>query len=71
MFIEKVYDVVGLHSVDGKPQIQALGRSPPVLPIMPGMPEQRTHATTSATLLSVIGAQDSIPRAHELGRPQA
>lgn len=53
MFIEKVYDVVGLYfnppegavvlSVDEKSQIQALDRSQPVLPIMPGMPERRTH----------------------------
>ena len=53
LFIEKVYDVVGLYfnppegavvlSVDEKSQIQALDRSQPVLPIMPGMPERRTH----------------------------
>ena len=50
---EKVYDVVGLyldppHSavvlcVDEKSQIQALARTSPVLPMMPGMPERRTH----------------------------
>jgi transposase-like protein/transposase len=53
LFIERVYDVVGLCfnppegavvlSVDEKSQIQALNRSQPVLPIMPGMPERRTH----------------------------
>jgi transposase-like protein len=53
LFVEKVYDVVGLYfnppegavvlSVDEKSQIQALDRSQPVLPIMPGMPERRTH----------------------------
>ena len=53
LFIEKAYDVVGLYfnppegavvlSVDEKSQIQALDRSQPVLPIMPGMPERRTH----------------------------
>ena len=53
LFIEKVYDVVGLYfnppqaavvlSVDEKSQIQALDRSQPVLPMMPGMPERRTH----------------------------
>jgi len=52
-FIEKVYDVVGLylnppeHAVvlctDEKSQVQALDRSQPVLPMMPGMPEKRTH----------------------------
>jgi len=53
MFVEKVYDVVGLylnppeHAVvlcaDEKSQVQALDRSQPVLPMMPGMPEKRTH----------------------------
>ncbi len=53
LFVEKPYDVVGLCfnppdgavalSVDEETQIQALDRSQPVLPIMPGMPERRTH----------------------------
>ncbi len=48
-----VVDVVGLYHhppekavvlcVDEKSQIQALYRSQPVLPMMPGMPERRTH----------------------------
>lgn len=52
-FIEKVRDVVGLYlappehalvlCVDEKTQIQALDRSAPVLPMMPGMPERRSH----------------------------
>jgi len=52
-FIEKVRDVVGLYldpperalvlCVDEKSQVQALDRSQPVLPMMPGMPERRTH----------------------------
>ncbi|WP_326771012.1 IS630 family transposase (plasmid) [Streptomyces sp. NBC_01591] len=52
-FVAKVVDVVGLYHqppekavvlcVDGKSQIQALDRSQPVLPMMPGMPERRTH----------------------------
>lgn len=52
-FIAKVVDVVGLYyhppekavvlCVDEKSQIQALDRSQPVLPMMPGMPERRTH----------------------------
>ena len=52
-FIDKVRDVVGLYldppekalvlCVDEKTQIQALDRSAPVLPMMPGMPERRTH----------------------------
>ena len=52
-FVAKVVDVVGLYHnppqkavvlcVDEKTQIQALDRSQPVLPMMPGMPERRTH----------------------------
>jgi transposase len=53
LFMDKVVDVVGLYldppegavvlCVDEKAQIQALNRSQPVLPMMPGMPERRTH----------------------------
>lgn len=53
LFVEKVYDVVGLYlnppeaavvlCVDEKTQVQALARSQPALPMMPGMPERRTH----------------------------
>jgi transposase len=53
LFVEKVVDVVGLYHnpperaivlcVDEKSQVQALDRSQPVLPMMPGMPERRTH----------------------------
>jgi transposase len=53
LFVEKVYDVVGLYldppesavvlCGDEKSQVQALARTSPVLPMMPGMPERRTH----------------------------
>ncbi|WP_447924629.1 IS630 family transposase [Georgenia muralis] len=53
LFVEKVYDVVGLYlqppesavvlCVDEKSQVQALARSQPAFPMMPGMPERRTH----------------------------
>ena len=53
LFIDKVRDIVGLYlspptravvlCVDEKSQIQALDRSQPVLPMMPGIPERRTH----------------------------
>lgn len=53
LFIDKVRDVVGLYldppekalvlCVDEKSQIQALDRSQPVLPMMPGVPERRSH----------------------------
>jgi transposase len=61
-FVEKVHDVVGLYldpperalvfCVDKKSQIQALDRSQPVLPMMPGVPERQTadyvrHGTTT------------------------
>jgi transposase len=53
MFVEKVYDIVGLYvnppemavvyCVDEKSQVQALARSQPAFPMMPNMPEKRTH----------------------------
>ena len=53
LFVEKVYDICGLYlnppeaavvlSVDEKSQVQALARSQPAFPMMPGMPEKRTH----------------------------
>ena len=53
LFVDKVRDIVGLYlsppnralvlSVDEKSQIQALDREQPVLPMMPGIPERRTH----------------------------
>src|SRR6266516_4093084 len=53
LFVDKVVDVVGLYHnppdkavvlcVDEKSGTQALDRSQPVLPMMPGMPERRTH----------------------------
>jgi transposase len=53
LFVEKVVDVVGLYHnpperavvlcVDEKSQMQGLGRSQPLLPMVPGMPERRTH----------------------------
>ena len=52
-FIEKVRDVVGLYlnpperavvlCVDEKSQIQALDRTAPILPMLPGVPERATH----------------------------
>lgn len=51
--IEKVRDIVGLYlsppehavvfCVDEKPQIQALDRTAPLLPLRPGQAERRTH----------------------------
>ncbi|WP_327429237.1 IS630 family transposase [Streptomyces sp. NBC_01236] len=52
LLIDKIRDVVGLYlappahavvfSVDEKPQIQALERTAPVLPMLPGVPERRS-----------------------------
>ncbi|HEX6855196.1 MAG TPA: IS630 family transposase [Streptosporangiaceae bacterium] len=52
LLIDKIRDVVGLYlappanavvfSVDEKPQIQALARTAPVLPMIPGVPERRS-----------------------------
>lgn len=53
LFVDKVYDIAGLYlnppesavvlSVDEKSQVQALARSQPAFPMMPGMPEKRSH----------------------------
>jgi hypothetical protein len=53
LFVEKAVDVAGLYHnppekavvlcVDEKSGIQALDRSQPVLPMMPGVPERRSH----------------------------
>ena len=52
-FVEKLRDVVGLYlnppdkavvfCVDAKPNIQALDRTRPLLPLQPGLPERQTH----------------------------
>ncbi|HEX5247718.1 MAG TPA: IS630 family transposase [Gaiellaceae bacterium] len=52
-FVDKVRDIVGLYlnppeaavvlCVDEKSQIQALDRSAPVLPLMPGVAQRRSH----------------------------
>ncbi|GAA2334806.1 IS630 family transposase [Streptomyces violaceusniger] len=65
-FVDKVVDVVGLYHhppekavvlcVDEKAQIQALDRSQPVLPMMPGMPERRTHDYLRHGITSLFAA---------------
>jgi transposase len=67
-FIDKVRDVVGLYldppekalvlAVDEKSQIQALDRSAPVLPMMPGMPERRTHDYLRNGITTLFAALD-------------
>ncbi|MGC2996967.1 IS630 family transposase [Streptomyces sp. G35A] len=65
-FVDKVVDVVGLYHnppekavvlcVDEKAQIQALDRSQSVLPMMPGMPERRTHDYLRHGIISLFAA---------------
>ena len=66
LFVEKVVDVVGLYHhpperavvlcVDEKSGMQALDRSQPVLPMMPGMPERRTHDYVRHGVTSLFAA---------------
>ena len=66
LFVEKVVDVVGLYHnppekavvlcVDEKSQVQALDRSQPLLPMMPGMPERRTHDYARHGVTSLFAA---------------
>jgi len=68
LFIDKVRDVVGLYldppdtalvlCVDEKSQVQALDRSAPVLPMMPGMPERRPHDYVRNGVSSLFAALD-------------
>ncbi len=67
-FVAKVVDVVGLYHnppekavvlcVDEKSQIQALDRSQPILPMMPGMPERRTHDYLRHGITTLFAAFD-------------
>jgi transposase len=67
-FIDKVKDVVGLYlnpperavvlCVDEKSQIQALDRSAPILPMLPGVPERATHDYRRAGTSSLYAALD-------------
>ncbi|MDP7612011.1 MAG: IS630 family transposase [Nitrospinaceae bacterium] len=72
-FEEKLADVVGLYldppensivfCIDEKTQIQALERSQPILPILPGVPERQTHdyyrhgTTTLFAALNVLNGR--------------
>lgn len=67
-FVDKVRDVVGLYlrppdralvlCVDEKPQIQALERTAPVLPLRPGQPERHTHDYQRHGTLDLFAALD-------------
>ncbi len=68
LFVDKVRDVVGLYidpperalvlCVDEKSQIQALGRSQPILPMLPGVPERATHDYKRSGTSSLFAALD-------------
>jgi hypothetical protein len=71
LFIDKLYDVVGLYlnppeaavvaCVDERSQVQALQRSQPAFPMMPGMPERRTHdyvRNGTTTLFAAMNVAD-------------
>jgi len=68
LFIDKVRDIVGLYldpperaivlCVDEKSQVQALNRSAPTLPMMPGIPERRTHDYVRNGVTSLFAALD-------------
>ena len=68
LFVEKVRDVVGLYldpperalvlCVDEKSQIQALDRSQPILPVLPGTPARMSHDYTRHGTTSLFAALD-------------
>lgn len=68
LFVEKVRDVVGLYlnpperavvlCVDEKTQIQALNRTAPVLPMLPGTPARATHDYVRHGTSSLYAALD-------------
>ncbi len=68
LFIEKTRDIVGLYMdpperaivlcVDEKSQIQALDRTAPILPMLPGVPERATHDYVRHGTSSLFAALD-------------
>jgi hypothetical protein len=54
--------------VDEKSQVQALDRSQPVLPMLPGMPERRTHDDLRKGVTSLFAALD-IATGQVIGSP--
>jgi transposase len=67
-FIEKVRDVVGLYlhppeaamvlCVDEKTGVQALDRTAPILPLLPGTPQRQTHDYTRYGTTNLYAALD-------------
>ncbi|MCA1701520.1 MAG: IS630 family transposase [Actinobacteria bacterium] len=79
-FVAKVKDVVGLYldpperavvlCVDEKSQIQALDRTAPILPMLPGVPERATHDYKRHGTSSLYAALD-ITTGQVIGRLHA
>ena len=82
-FIEKVHDICGLYlnpperavvlCVDEKSQIQALDRTAPTLPMLPGTPERATHdyernGTSSLYAALNVGSGEVISSLHQRHR---
>ncbi len=69
LFVEKVRDIVGLYldpperavvlCVDEKSQIQALDRSAPILPLLPGTPQRMSHDYKRNGTSSLFAALDT------------
>lgn len=72
-FVEKLRDIVGVYlnppdkavvfCVDAKPNIQALDRTRPLLPLQPGLPERQTHDYRrhgTATLFAAMRVLDGV-----------
>ena len=69
LLIDKIRDVAGLYlappanaavfAVDEKPQIQALERTAPVLPMLPGVPERRSHDYVRHGTIDLFAAQNT------------
>jgi transposase len=70
LFVEKVRDIVGLYldpperalvlCVDEKSQIQALDRSAPTLPMLPGTPARATHDYKRNGTSTLFAALDAV-----------
>jgi transposase len=71
LFIDKVRDIVGLYlnppeaavvlCVDEKTQVQALNRTAPILPLVPGTPERRRHDYKRNGSTNLYAALDVAP----------
>jgi len=83
LFVDKLYDICGLYlnpperavvlCLDEKSQIQALDRTAPILPMLPGTPERATHdyernGTSSLYAALNLASGEVIGRLHQRHR---